>query len=401
MKILHCSDLHLGRKIAGSNSTFSYLRYNDYFDAFNNIAEYAVENDIDVFVISGDIFDKKVITPEILFKTEEILSKLKNKNIICIGIEGNHDNIIYDRISESWIHYLVEKNLIKRPYYKIEQDNLILEPVKIENVNFYGFGFPGVFVDELLEKINETIVKHENELNYLIIHTAIESSDFIHGTIKNKQNIENLQGKVDYIAAGHFHSFSSFPAENPVFFVPGSPEMWDLNEYKQKKGFIIFDTKTKEIEFVDSQKRKTKIIKIICDQDNKSDAQKYVTEILNDATIDEGKIVYLFIELKHQLELDFTEFEKLLISKGAVNIVKKIIGSNTSELDISQFNGSIYDIEKDIIQTWEYFNKAPDDTLKILNILKTAQIEKNEEDFKYSFDEYLNKLINGTENDYS
>ena len=66
MRILHCSDIHLGRRIAGASGDFSNTRFDDYFNAFDYVIEYSIENNIDIFVVAGDLFDKKEISPDVL-----------------------------------------------------------------------------------------------------------------------------------------------------------------------------------------------------------------------------------------------------------------------------------------------------------------------------------------------
>lgn len=400
MKILHCSDIHLGRRVVGASGKFSDKRFDDYFAAFDYIVEYALANLIDVFVIAGDLFDKKELSPEVLSRTEQILTKLKNQDIPCIVIEGNHDNITSGKESESWIHYLVEKRLIIRPNYSFADEQIALNPVTIGNVNFYGLGYPGIFADELLEKLSDLIDYKEDETNYVIIHTALNSSDFIHGTVKNKEIIDKFIGKVDYIAAGHFHSYNHYPEENPVFFVPGSPEMWDLNEYKQKKGFIIYDSDTKLVEFIESKNRIKKVFNLKTDAGDLFSAHTYLFDCLMNESIENESICYLFIELTNQLELDIAALEEVLYQKGALKVVTRINGlGGNGNLDLSGFENTISEVELEIISGWNKFGKISNETHQLIESLKGFQNEKLENDFMQTLDVFLDKMIQGEKND--
>jgi DNA repair exonuclease SbcCD nuclease subunit len=400
MRILHCSDIHLGRRVVGASGKFSDKRFDDYFTSFDYIVEYALANDIDVFVIAGDLFDKRELSPEVLLRLERILSKLKSHNIPCLVIEGNHDNITSGKESESWIMYLAEKGMLLRPDYSYINDEIQYYPVKIGNVNFYGLGYPGIFADELLGKLSKSIVKFDNETNYVIIHTALSSSDFIHGTVKDKEIIDKLIGKIDYIAAGHFHSYNHYPDENPVFFVPGSPEMWDLNEYKQKKGFIIYNSDTKKIEFIESKNRNKKVFSLKTDAGDLFTAQTYLTDCLINETIENESICYLFIELTNQFELDIAALEEVLYQKGALKVVTRIYGlGGNNNLDLSGFDSTIGEVELEIISGWNKFGKISNETHQLIVNLKHCQIEKLENDFIQTLDVFLDKMIQGEKND--
>ena len=81
MKILHCSDIHLGKKPFGTE-IFTKKRYDDYFNTFNELVEKSILEKVDIFMIAGDLFDKKDLSPDILKKTEIILKKLVRSIIL-------------------------------------------------------------------------------------------------------------------------------------------------------------------------------------------------------------------------------------------------------------------------------------------------------------------------------
>ena len=115
MKILHCSDIHLGKKPFGTKE-FSQKRYLDFFYAFEQAADRGIEKKVDVFLITGDLFDKKELSPDTLDRCEKVFLKLKNNNIQVLLIEGNHDNISgYDEIN-SWLGYLERKGFGRSVY---------------------------------------------------------------------------------------------------------------------------------------------------------------------------------------------------------------------------------------------------------------------------------------------
>jgi len=394
MKILHCSDIHLGKRPIGKKE-YSNIRYNDYFKAFENIVNYAIENYIDIFLITGDFFDRKELFPEILLRAEEILLKLKKKNIPVLLIEGNHDKISQNKKDESWLIYLHNKKIIEILDTDHIDGDFKFHPKKIENINFYGLGYFGIFTDEVIESLSKKI--DENEKNIVLVHTALGSNDnnsFFPGTISSN-SIKKLKDKVLYVAGGHFHSFSKYPKKNPFFFVPGSPEYWDLAE-KGKRGFIIFDTQTKEYQFIESKKRekidiilniKAKTISEFNEEfESKIDALKILKESL----------VYLIINLENSITIDVNHCEDYIENLGVIKVLISV-KYNLNKIDINgnerKFN--IEDIEREVISSMGEFSDFTNPIVSTLTKLKNNHLEKNESLF---FDNYLSMINSIIEN---
>ena len=232
MKIVHCSDLHLGKRFSG-NKDYVKKRYMDFFNAFAAFVNKVEEIKPDVCLIAGDIFDKKEINPDILSKTEYLFKKLRdNIKKDIIAIEGNHDN---SRIlEESWLEYLQEQNILKVFYYNkdFEEKNYL----KIDDINFYPVGYPGFMIDEALTKLSEKL--NPQEKNIVVVHTGISgSTDTLPGLVSTSI-LDLFKDKTIYIAGGHIHSFTTYPKEKPYFFVSGSLEF--SNVQNEKSFFILF-----------------------------------------------------------------------------------------------------------------------------------------------------------------
>jgi DNA repair exonuclease SbcCD nuclease subunit len=396
MKIVHCSDIHLGRRPVGGKGEFSDKRYEDYFKAFEEIVDKACEIKADLFIIAGDIFDRKEIVPEVLEKTEKILKKLKDNRIESVVIEGNHDNIFIGKEEESWIYYLEKKGYFKRPTYFFDGEKYRFNSVEIKTGKVYGVGYPGFMVNEVLTELAENL--NIDEKNIVIVHTAIAGSDFIPGMVK-KESIDLFKGKVEYMAGGHIHSRMSYPSENPYFFTPGSPEYWDIAEKKNEKGFIIFDTDTKEHQFK-ATKMRNKIeadIKIEAESEVEF-REKFIKESDSSIEYDSESIVFIKVKVEKALYIDSIWCENYIMSKGALKANVKIIYPKESISREYKHNGmGIEGIESEEIKKWEFFSSENENTAKTLNKLKMLQSEKLEESFIENLDLFLDSLIDGKE----
>ena len=357
MKIVHCSDLHLGKRFSG-NKDYVKKRYMDFFNAFATFVDKVEEIKPDVCLIAGDIFDKKEINPDILSKTEYLFKKLKDsvkKDIIAI--EGNHDN---SRIlEESWLEYLQEQNILKVFYYNkdFEEKNYL----KIDDINFYPVGYPGFMIDEVLTKLSEKL--NPQEKNIVIVHTGISGSTNTLPGLVSTSILDLFKDKAIYIAGGHIHSFTTYPKEKPYFFVSGSLEFSNVqNEKSDKKGFILFDTDTLNYEFIELEHRKR--IKKDFSYSNFSNLEDEFENFVKELNLTGEEILVISVSLNNNDYINTESLENIAEKNGALKthiLIKNILNIGTSEENNSDL--SIDELEKNLINTWniseiEKFSKS-------------------------------------------
>ena len=357
MKIVHCSDLHLGKRFSG-NKDYVKKRYMDFFNAFATFVDKVEEIKPDVCLIAGDIFDKREINPDILSKTEYLFKRLKNnvkKEIIAI--EGNHDN---SRIlEESWLEYLQEQNILKVFYYSkdFEEKNYL----KIDDINFYPVGYPGFMIDEALTKLSEKL--NPQEKNIVIVHTGISGSINTLPGLVSTSILDLFKDKAIYIAGGHIHSFTTYPKEKPYFFVSGSLEFSNVqNEKSDKKGFILFDTDTLNYEFIELEHRKR--IKKDFSYTNFSNLENEFENFVKGLNLTGEEILVISVSLNNNDYINTENLENIAEKNGALKthiLIKNILNIGASEENNSDL--SIAELEKNLINTWniseiEKFSKS-------------------------------------------
>ena len=357
MKIVHCSDLHLGKRFSG-NKDYVKKRYMDFFNAFATFIDKVEEIKPDVCLIAGDIFDKKEINPDILSKTEYLFKKLKdNVKKDIVAIEGNHDN---SRIlEESWLEYLQEQNILKVFYYNkdFEEKNYL----KIDDINFYPVGYPGFMIDEALTKLSEKL--NPQEKNIVVVHTGISgSTDTLPGLVSTSI-LDLFKDKTIYIAGGHIHSFTTYPKEKPYFFVSGSLEFSNVqNEKSDKKGFILFDTDTLNYEFIELEHRKR--IKKDFSYTNFSNLEIEFENFVKELNLTGEEILVISVSLNNNDYINTESLENIAEKNGALKthiLIKNILNIGASEENNSDL--SIDELEKNLINTWniseiEKFSKS-------------------------------------------
>ena len=357
MKIVHCSDLHLGKRFSG-NKDYVKKRYMDFFNAFSTFIDRVEEIKPDVCLIAGDIFDKKEINPDILSKTEYLFKKLKdNVKKDIIAIEGNHDN---SRIlEESWLEYLQEQNILKVFYYNkdFEEKNYL----KIDDINFYPVGYPGFMIDEALTKLSEKL--NPQEKNIVVVHTGISGSTNTLPGLVSTSILDLFRDKAIYIAGGHIHSFITYPKEKPYFFVSGSLEFSNVqNEKSDKKGFILFDTDTLNYEFIELEHRKR--IKKDFSYTNFSNLENEFENFVKELNLTGEEILVISVSLNNNDYINTENLENIAEKNGALKthiLIKNILNIGASEENNSDL--SIDELEKNLINTWniseiEKFSKS-------------------------------------------
>lgn len=381
MKIVHCSDLHLGKRFSG-NKDYVKKRYMDFFNAFATFVDKVEEIKPDVCLIAGDIFDKKEINPDILSKTEYLFKRLRdNVKKDIIAIEGNHDNSKI--LEESWLEYLQEQNILKVFYYNkdFEEKNYL----KIDDINFYPVGYPGFMIDEALTKLSEKL--NPQEKNIVLVHTGISgSTDTLPGLVSTSI-LDLFKDKAIYIAGGHIHSFTTYPKEKPYFFVSGSLEFSNVqNEKSDKKGFILFDTDTLNYEFIELEHRKR--IKKDFSYTNFSNLENEFENFVKELNLTGEEILVISVSLNNNDYINTESLENIAEKNGALKthiLIKNILNIGASEENNSDL--SIDELEKNLINTWniseiEKFSKS-------FSILKELFSNDDRDSFLELFDKTL------------
>lgn len=216
-RILHMADMHLDAPFT-SRLGFdkSKLRRSEQRLVFSRIMDYAKAN-VDIVLISGDLFDSSQITDETI---NFIKRKFDELSPIPIFIApGNHDPITAHS-AYAKIDFNENVHIFGDEYCYFDIDAL---KVRVSGIGFH---------DESGSNIGKLgqAEKHSTYTNILTIHGNITSgnSDEDYNPITKAEIGES---SFDYIALGHIHSFSGVnKTKNTTWAYPGIPEPRGFDE---------------------------------------------------------------------------------------------------------------------------------------------------------------------------
>jgi exonuclease SbcD len=253
MKILHTSDLHLGKNL--SDESF----YEDQKYILDEIIKVVKEKEINVVLIPGDIYDKSIPSSEATMLFDSFLTKLSKMNVETLIISGNHDS--NERLSfGSNIFKELNIHIVTKYEGKIEK-------ISIDDVDFYllpflkPFHIKHLMTDKEYESINNSndmmkwILSKESidksKKNILLAHQFImwdgkmpEQCDSESISLTNVGTLDgidvNLLDDFDYVALGHIHRPQKIKRDTVRYSV--TPLKYSFSETNDKKSVVIIDT---------------------------------------------------------------------------------------------------------------------------------------------------------------
>ena len=218
MKLLHTSDLHLGKKI----KNISLLE--DQEEALSSILSIAKTNNIDAMILAGDIFDKGVPSVNALNLFQTFLENCKKSDIPVYIIAGNHDDA--SRIS-CYTQFFTNSSIkFAKPFSSTPQYNDLKVGNEVVRIHFLPYITPAIVRQEYPEHSEEIssysdAVKFvlsqqpllQNAPNILIAHQFVidgqqlpEQSDSENITVGGVDSVDySLFEDFSYVALGHLH----------------------------------------------------------------------------------------------------------------------------------------------------------------------------------------------------
>ncbi|MDY4220919.1 MAG: exonuclease SbcCD subunit D [Candidatus Faecousia sp.] len=246
MKLLHLSDLHLGKRL----NEFSLVEDQKYI--LNQILEIVDREAPDALVIAGDVYDKAVPSVEAVGLFDDFLVRLAEKRLPVFVISGNHDSP--ERISFG-SRLLEASGIHLSPVYGGQ-----VEPITLQDefgpVHFYLLPFvkpihvrrffpeePADTYSQALSTAISHLALNPQERNVLVTH------QFVTGALRSDSEEISLGGAdhvdssvfrdFDYVALGHLHSPQNCGSEHIRYC--GTPLKYSFSEAGDEKSVTIVE----------------------------------------------------------------------------------------------------------------------------------------------------------------
>ncbi|NPA58739.1 MAG: DNA repair exonuclease [Aquificae bacterium] len=230
MEFVHVSDTHLGYSQYGLSE-----RANDFFEAFKEAVDYAVDRKVDFVIHTGDFFHSSRPSNRVLIQGMELVKRLKEAGIPVFVISGNHDRGSQVRdVSPLSILQPVGLHLVDGGV--VEYDGIYIAGLKyISKAGLRQIELDRLFV-EFLEETGEGF-------RILMLHQ--EFQPFFPESNLNLHTL--LPEGFDYVGVGHYH-VPQPPAQikGSTVVYAGSTEFTAYNEKEDRQGKGFYHVKVKD-----------------------------------------------------------------------------------------------------------------------------------------------------------
>ena len=231
MRIALINDSHMGAR--GDSSIF-----NEFFFKFweNTFFPYLKENNIKHICHLGDVVDRRKFINFVTLNSwrKRFFDVLESEGITMDVIVGNHD-VFYRNTNEV--------NAMHELFYGYKNINVYIDPV---DLNFDGLSVA------MMPWINSS--NYESSLQFLketksevvFGHFEIAGFEMDRGNVCHSGLNKKVFDRFDIVLSGHFHHKSS---SGNITYLGNQYEMtWA--DHGDQRGFHVFDTDTREIDFV-------------------------------------------------------------------------------------------------------------------------------------------------------
>ena len=246
MKLIHLSDLHIGKRV----NEVSMIQEQEYI--LNQILEIIDTEQPGAVLISGDVYDKSVPSAEAVTLFDDFLFSLAEKNLQVFIISGNHDSA--ERLSFGG-RLLEDKGIHLSPVYDgtitpiTLQDNYgdirfwLLPFIKPAHVKRF---YPEEAIESYTDACRIAVKKmgiDPSARNVLLTHQFVTGSSTCDSEELSVGGTDNVDAAVfadfDYVALGHIHGPQNIGNDRIRYC--GTPLKYSFSEAGHKKSLTVVD----------------------------------------------------------------------------------------------------------------------------------------------------------------
>ncbi len=251
MKLLHLSDLHIGKKVHG------YSMLEEQKHILDQILRVCESEKPDVVLLAGDIYDKPVPGEEAIFTMDRFLTSLNQQQRTVFLISGNHDSgerLQFGReiMEQRGIHIVgtfqgkLEKVVLTDQWGMI---NFYMLPfVKLSTMRKY---YKEESCENAIRHLIQDTAIDPCERNILISHQFIINGSWMPERCESEiapiGGLDSIDCSTfkpfDYVALGHLHRAQKVGRESIRY--AGSPLKYSFSEATHKKSVVVVEINEK------------------------------------------------------------------------------------------------------------------------------------------------------------
>jgi len=238
VQILHCSDTHLDKSFNIANLARVQERKEDLNRNFSAAVDYALRNKPNLFLITGDIFDRVSPSNTARILVTEKIRQLKEAGISVFLIGGNHDvpklgsqHLAIDVLSSAGLATVFSRS-----------DEFERQVLQVDGKSVCIAGKSYFSQVESQNPLRGLKVPTEGDYNLLMIHGSLQGLNVFSSVpemvSQNPFRPEDIKSGLNYLALGHFHNYYERDHEGCKIVNPGSMEKLSWAEMNDEKGFV-------------------------------------------------------------------------------------------------------------------------------------------------------------------
>ena len=236
MKIIHFSDTHLGfSDLDITNDNGINQREADFYEAFTDVIDAILVLRPDYVIHTGDLFHRASPSNRAITFTLRQLKRLEDVQIPLVIIAGNHST---PRTSTS-SPILEALSTLDNVHAVFEQH---YEKVVFEDVVFHAL--PHINDERIIPQELDAIEANIDPIkkNILMMHCSVGAHYLMHefGEWVYPKEREEIFGKMDYVALGHWHGFGAV-GKHPNVYYAGSTERTSSADKREDKGYVLLE----------------------------------------------------------------------------------------------------------------------------------------------------------------
>lgn len=225
MRILHTADLHLGARFKMLGKLKGDAQRAQLVKTFERIAELAVDEKADVFIVAGDLFDSNTPSARSVDAVRAIFAKLSGAGVRVFVIPGTHD--CYEKASV-WRSIDLADGQRRVRVFTDETEPVVIDEL---GLTVHGLVFASKKAPaDALRRLRRTT---NTPVHVGIVHGSLELPGIVDETgnedLVFTQEDASATG-MNYLALGHWHSFREERFGDVIACYPGAPELVSVDQ---------------------------------------------------------------------------------------------------------------------------------------------------------------------------